>query len=255
MSTLWTELYKDSPGGVYWRRLEPERFHLIVWFDWHEHENEPPLHYNVALVEVDLREAGDEAFKQVRSYVGEGVELERDNPWTADAFKSYGLAAPLLDNSGNNLHRLLAAAKRESKRLDDPEVLEEAMSRPVNRIGSTAREFMRGGINRGLLRTIQSGTVEGDILASAYGVKPDAVVELKQMPEITPTSPVTAQVNFSKVPHSDPIAFSTGYLDAIAGVPLPKVAAPEELAEGYLVGFRRGVDVRAGRAKPPEGIR
>lgn len=50
--------------------------------------------------------------------------------------------------------------------------IDEALEGPVNKIGTTGLEALRGDILGGLSRTIASGSTEGRILAKMYGVTP-----------------------------------------------------------------------------------
>jgi hypothetical protein len=66
---------------------------------------------------------------------------------------SHGLGAPLHDETGKRYDRVRGRARAEAVSLmRDAEALEEALDRPVNAIGSTAREYGRGDINSALYR-------------------------------------------------------------------------------------------------------
>ena len=65
-----------------------------------------------------------------------------------DVCLRYGLGCPLWsDTATGHPLRLRAAARREAESLmNDPDALDELLDRPVNKIGSTAREFGAGNI-------------------------------------------------------------------------------------------------------------
>ena len=119
---------------------------------WDATSEEDQDKYNVSLSEVDLNSPQlDEALK----CCGWEDEPELTDLMKVDSLHSYGARAPLNDWSGGNANKLIASAKRESKELDNPETYEIAMSRPVNKLGSTAREYANGDINSAIMRGIE----------------------------------------------------------------------------------------------------
>ena len=69
------------------------------------------------------------------------------------------------DYTGSDLHKMFATMLAESNQLvDDAEAYEQRMNRPVNRIGSTAREMQRGDINSALLRGLASGDERAELM-------------------------------------------------------------------------------------------
>lgn len=69
----------------------------------------------------------------------------------------YGLGAPLYSATGKRYDRVRAEARREAESLlRDATALERALDRPVNAIGSTAREYGNGDITSALHRGKES---------------------------------------------------------------------------------------------------
>jgi len=149
-------------GGKWYRKVDSTRFHIIKLINmWDATGETNQDKYNVSEVDItspQLKEACECAD------CGDS-ELEK-----AESLHSYGAAAPLGNWSGSNSRELLTQAKRESRELDNPKAYEAAMSRPVNLLGSTAREYANGDIDSAINRykesKIQFGTLttEGTVI-------------------------------------------------------------------------------------------
>lgn len=88
-----------------------------------------------------------------------------------DALSWYGAYAPLSSELGNNAGKLMREARALSRELElDAEAYEAAMDRPVNRIGSTAREYQAGDISSAILRGLGEGRKDAEILAKMGGL-------------------------------------------------------------------------------------
>ena len=83
---------------------------------------------------------------------------------------SYGLYAPMGNWEGNAYRPLLRKAKREANSLKDADWFHAAMRRPVNRLGSTASEFMQGDTNSALIRGIAKGDPMARIMGKVQGL-------------------------------------------------------------------------------------
>lgn len=94
------------------------------------------------------------------------------------AVHDYGIKAPLYSASGNRATWVRAEARRAAEELmDDDDRFTAALDRPVNKIGSTAADFLRGDIEAGLRRAaeeVASGarlpTAEESILMKIHSV-------------------------------------------------------------------------------------
>ncbi len=151
-------------GGKWYRKVAPGRYHVIELSNGHGGSR-----YNVTLCEVDLfalacpnNEGTAPLCGALRSCgyaldAEQGIVNEYDGELVAkfgpvfelvcvEAAHGYGCKAHLSDEYGSNWRKLMKAASRESRSLDDPDAYAEAMDRPVNALGTSARNYMLGNI-------------------------------------------------------------------------------------------------------------
>jgi len=84
----------------------------------------------------------------------------------------YGCIAPLGNWEGNNYKQLLQIAKQQSKKIqEDEDYYEEKMNSPVNRIGTTAREFQHGDFDSAVVRGLRKGDKKCWLMARVKGCK------------------------------------------------------------------------------------
>jgi len=131
---------------------------------------------------------------------------------------------------------------------EDTNHYEEKMDRPVNAIGSTARELGSGDIYSAVNRGCRQGKPEAQIMAKMYGVPTEAIEAVKGNLQ---TAPVY-RIQLNKIPSSDPIAYMAGFTDAVSGQ--GKAASTKDLAPAYLEGYRLGSAVKTGNEPKPEWI-
>ncbi len=172
----WTDIGSDvnwkDYGGRWARHISGTRYHVLR-FENCEEWGDGATGYHCDLSEVDI--ANEQLHNALKSC---GVTERRGKVWLDDqgepvgdlwkceALASYGAAAPLWQDSGTNAHQLMRAGKRESRELTaDPARLEAALDRPVNKIGSTAREYAAGDINSAILRGLAAGDPKADLMA------------------------------------------------------------------------------------------
>ena len=137
-------------GGKWYRKVADTRYHVIELINYWDATGEKDMDkYYVSLSEVDLE--SPQLKEAIRSCGDEEYDSEL---MRVDSLASYGAKAPLGNWSGGNANKLLSEAKQESRSLDDPEAYETAMSRPVNALGSTAREYANGDFNSAIMRGI-----------------------------------------------------------------------------------------------------
>ena len=88
----------------------------------------------------------------------------------AEVCLSYGLGAPMHTETGPNRPIIVRGrARREAERLmQDDRATERQLDRPVNKIGSTAREYGRGDINSAMARMTDGP--ERDIMDRLHGI-------------------------------------------------------------------------------------
>jgi hypothetical protein len=174
----WTDIGSDvnwiDYGGRWARHIAGTRYHVIR-FENCEDWGDGATGYHCDLHEVDIAsEQLEHAFDSC------GLDLdemnERQEPgkeWAkADALSSYGAYAPLWSEAGTNAHKLLRAAKRESRLLATNDAEYQArMDRPVNKIGSTAREYAAGDMNSAILRGLADGDPRAELMAKMGGLR------------------------------------------------------------------------------------
>lgn len=246
----WTMLYEDNPGGKMMTRPFPGVFWICEWTDMDDacgRDNEGHDKYVVELSEVDTRVIDDRQWVEVKNSCGwDGM------PDTAEAraecAHGYGLKAPLDSWSGNNLGKLKTQARKRARELKaDPGAYEQQMSRPVNAIGSTAREFGQGNIHSAMLRGVSAGDDKARLMAKMYGASDTRGPQ-------GPGFSCRADMGFVKRQgiSDDPIAYTTGFVRAMAGAGLDW---ERKLAPAYVEGHKLGLAVRRGDAELPTWVR
>lgn len=159
-------------GGKWYRQLDDTTYHVIELINmWDATGEEDQSQYNVSLAEIDLMNYSE---KSIKSAVDSCGYVDNDNPLNVlmviEAIHSYGQYAPMGDWNGDNYKQLLKQAKNESHRLDDRDYHVAQMNRPVNRIGSTAFEYMQGDTTSAMIRSIANGEITGRIMGKMHGL-------------------------------------------------------------------------------------
>lgn len=171
----WTEVCADvswqSYGGK-WAHRDPRnslRFFFLCFTDMAEacgrdHDHDPAERYICEVDLVDLSVTPPEQIASAVSCSGPSAdELEAITDINqrclvlATALHDYGVKAPLCTEAGRCYpERVRARARRMADvYMSEPELLEIAMERTVNKIGSTARDFLCGDIDAGLRRAAE----------------------------------------------------------------------------------------------------
>ncbi len=162
----------ESYGGKWFRRVGHGAYQVIELTNMDEacgRDNEGHDTYCVELSLVDLNEIPDaEQQCAIRSC---GMENEiLSHAWLAVACYEYGCKAPLESWSGNAYGKLLRQARSMAHALKrDAAALAERMERPVNRLGSTAEEYMRGDLDSAMMRGVASGDPTAELIAKISG--------------------------------------------------------------------------------------
>jgi hypothetical protein len=150
----------------------------------------------------------------------------------AEMCQSYGAAAPVFSNGGSNRRALEREARREANDLaTDDNALEDALDRPVNAIGSTAREYAAGDFASAMQRGCEAGNPNARLMAKMHAVP---------QPVIDDTRP------------DDWLPYAMGYMAATSGSERESNA---DIAPEYQRGYDRGVRVKAGEAPAPSWIK
>jgi hypothetical protein len=155
-------------GGKWYRKVAATRYHVIELTNmWDAAGDKSIPQYHVSLSEVDITSP-----QLKHAMDGCGSDEDDDNELVkVDALASYGAKAPLEQWDGGNAKKLLAEARSESRNLDDPAAYEAAMSRPVNALGSTAREYAAGDIDAAIARGVERGEENAKLMAKLQGIE------------------------------------------------------------------------------------
>lgn len=175
-------------GGTWARKVGPRRWHFIQLTNMDDacgRDNEGRPTYVIELSEVDLNGIsaatqesawrscdGDsqmpEGSTSTVEHAADGEFYRRDEV-AADCCFNYGARAPLHSEETNNAHAGFRACRAESYSLTrDADAYRAAMERPVNRLGSTAAEYMAGDIQSALIRGMDAGDPSARIVGKMY---------------------------------------------------------------------------------------
>jgi hypothetical protein len=226
----------DDNTSLHVRQVAPRRFHYIEVIDMDDacgRDNEGQPCYVGSLSEVDLNQVSSDQLRQARKSCGWEDMPETDEA-NAEACNSYGNKAPLHEVSTGSRDRAFRECRQESYRLDDDEAYARALDRPVNKIGSTAREFARGDLDSALARGLLANNPDARIMMKMHGVDPD-------------------EARLHLLAQDDRLAFVRGYMAGEQDQP-KEDDSQGELAEAYLAGHDLGLCVRAGEITRPEWI-
>jgi len=198
-----------------------------------DNDGHPKYHAEVDL--VDLAELPDKEVASAIESCG-WEDMGADDAQIAEACRSYGLKAPLWQEASNNWNNLLREGRREANSLLDSDALADAMDKPVNGIGSTAAEFMRGDITSAMSRGVVAGDPTARIMAKMYGASQEDI-DAAENPDFRP---------------DDFLPYVMGYMAAMAEA---ERETGDDLAPEYGHGYDRGVRTRTGKIRAPSWIK
>lgn len=231
--TKWTysgDVNMLDYGGKNMRQVGARAFQIVELINmWDATGEEDQAKYAVELRLVDLDAISQSNLESALKSCG-WDNMEQSDLALAECCDSYGVHAPLGSWSGNNAHKLLKQAYRKANSLLDPDALESAMNRPVNKIGSSAREFMNADFMSAIQRGCESGNQDARIMAKMHGLPQDAIDDTR--PE-------------------DFLPYVMGYMAAMAGSPKE---TGKDIAPEYFRGYTRGENVKAGKCPAPGWI-
>lgn len=163
----WTDIGSDSSwedyGGKWARRAKDGSWYVVDFCNMYDACGEDECkadgqdQYVCEVKRVDLADLDAETLASACKCVGlylEEVSVEHREIAQVEACVSYGASQPLESFSGNvRPANVRANARRAAETLmRDTEALTAKLDRPVNAIGSTAREYARGEIMPALNR-------------------------------------------------------------------------------------------------------
>jgi hypothetical protein len=137
--------------------------------------------YECRVKRIDLAEVPAKELKSAIESCGwEDMEAQVGELARVECCIHYGIGAPLWSDIRDNYPtRLRADARRAAEEfIRDSGALDAALDRPVNALGSTARDFGKGDIDAGLRRHIAGptfGLEQKDLVAKMYGIEPHCV--------------------------------------------------------------------------------
>lgn len=155
MRTKWTVLRDDGRDDT-WRSEKFNNGDFDYWLILKIRYlpeymgDDAPAKYSVSLSALSITEAGPEGLKSAMdSWCMENHDpAEIDNDMKIEILDDYGIGAPLWDKTGNNRRKLKGEAQKEAEAVQV--LFGFYMDRPVNRIGSTGWDFIKGDITAGL---------------------------------------------------------------------------------------------------------
>lgn len=219
-------------GGKNIRCSGNRQFQIVELINMDEacgRDNEGQPKYVVELRLVDLNALSADTIKSAKQFWGQEAD-EMPDAMLAECCDSYGAHAPLESFSGNNAHKLLRQAYKAANELLDESNLESALEKPVNKIGSSAREFMNGDFTSAMVRGCESGNVDARIMAKMHGCPQEAIDNVRP---------------------DDWLPYLMGYMSAMNGG--QKETDPDTAAE-YFRGYDRGLNVKSGKCPSPDWI-
>jgi hypothetical protein len=220
-------------GGTNSRCIGARKFQFIELINMDNacgRDNQGQPKYVIELRLVDLDAISPANLKLALECCGQEHQESPADEILAECCNSYGCHAPLESWSGNNARKLLRTTYKLANELAEPDKLESRLDRPVNRIGSTAREFMAGDFTSAMQRGCEAGSPEARIMAKMHGV-PQTVID--------DTRP------------ADYLPYVFGYMAGMADG--AKETDPDTAPE-YFRGYERGQNVHAGKCPAPGWI-
>lgn len=173
--TKWQYTGDVSPeeyGGKWFRCVGARTYQFIELTNMDEacgRDNEGRPTYVVELSLVDLNAIPEDSQTSALECCGQEDETLED-AWLAVCCYEYGCKAPLESWEGNGFSKLLRAARSEAHKLArDASELADRMERKVNRLGSTAAEYMAGDITSAMLRGVAEGNPEAELMLKLHG--------------------------------------------------------------------------------------
>lgn len=231
-------------GGKWYLHTGDRSYHVIEFLNWEDacgarDAREIGARYNCSLSLVDLNAIPDreiERAKQCCDFDAWADRIDDQDLALAECCYDYGCKAPLWDSNGNNAYALVREARAESVTLRrDASAYRERMNRPVNALGSTAGEFMRGDIQSALSRGVYAGEPSARVMAKMYGIDQHVIDDARP---------------------DDFLPYVMGYMRAMSGAECEfQRGLDSEVSAEYFQGYDRGVNVRNGKCPAPGWIK
>ena len=232
----WTTLLDDT-DFLEIRLVSPRCFQVIEITDMDDacgRDNEGRPTFVAELALVDLNAATPANVKSALESCGwEG--MPSDNPIAlAECLYRYGYRAPLDSHEGNGRTTVHRAARASARALLDSDSLADAMDRPVNALGSTAAEYMRGDFNSAMARGVHAGSPAARIMAKMHGIDQHVIDDARP---------------------ADFLPYLMGYMAGKSGAEREVSDPDDPISPEYFQGYDRGARVRAGECPAPSWIK
>ena len=167
-------------GGKWYKQVVSSTYHIIELINmWNATGEEDQDKYVVELREIDLSHLSEKQIKESVESCGWINEENINTLMVIESIHSYGYGAPMGNWSGNNYSKLLKLARDESNQLSDDDYHENQMNRPVNKLGSTAREYAQGDTISAMIRGIANNNMDAKILGKIHGLKSEDIQEIQ----------------------------------------------------------------------------
>lgn len=213
------QVLRDDDDLIEVKALGGRKYLVLEVLDLKAHTGEGEFCVDLALVDIDEVDT-----KTIRSAMQcYGCEDQPEELYLVEMLHGYGAKAPLFSAQAGGRVVARRLGRSEASKLD----IDEAMDRPVNALGSTAREYMNGDFQSAVYRGIQEGGQQARIMSKLYGVDPDEHIK-------------------------DRLPFLMGFLAGKAG---QANEANEDYSPHYTSGWERGQRVARGEASPPSWIK
>lgn len=160
-------------GATWMRHAGKQEYHFIALLNWEDSVGEREAkeigeRYNLQLSIVDLAQIDEVQQKKALESCCQPGETRPE--WIAYACMEHGLKAPVRDVNTSNFRKTFAALAAESRAISrDKNARRRALSKRVNGLGSTAAEFMRGDLNKALVRGVIKGDPKALLMAKNRG--------------------------------------------------------------------------------------
>ena len=266
------ERWCDPDGygnGTWGRRVAGGMFHVIEVTDMDDacgRDNEGNPKYVVELTVVDIDAITDKRYQEAKRSYGVDDMDDSDPRTRAEVLHGARAKGMLHSVSTDNRGEGFAECRKESYRLSrEPGAMEEALNTRVNKIGSTALEYMQGDTMSAIARGVTTGDPSARLMAKLHGVPESALPPIdpakalaagKELRAVTGGAGGTIRLRdpelteMSKGDH--PLLFVMAFLAGYGSRPMD--GPREELAESYFTGYKLGVSVRLGETPKPDWI-
>jgi len=243
---IWHTVRDDDGEFIERMQIKPGVYVFVQVLDMWHHCGKEGDHYAGEVAVVDFRVLGVETIDSAKRsgdfdswfnghIIYESVEWEGKTisipacPALAECCYEHGAKAPVWSGGDGRRWRVHRAARREARALVSDDAYEAALEKPVNAIGSSAREFMNADFNSAIARGILSGRPDARIMGKMHGL-PEKLMDDARPDDWPP--------------------FVIGYSDAMGGRP----KSTEDVSPEYHLGYERAENVKAGKAVAPNWI-